>query len=356
MDWQMPGMDELQTAEKIKAALEKKTPLIIMVPAYAREKLAQKVNGLEFKSCLIKPVSPSILSDSIMEALGEKTAQRPFGHKKEQFPDVTQIQGAKFLVVEDNEVNQQVAKGILEKNGFVVDLAANGLLALEAVQKTKYDAVLMDINMPEMDGCTATRKIREQPEFKDLPIIAMTANAMAGDREKTLAAGMNDYVPKPINVKKLLHVLRTLVTTPASNKTARGSKTPPHKDVDHNAVSENFGPLPGINIREGLVRMAGNMLLYRNLLKKFAENQADTADKIRQALISKEMETAQRLAHSVKGVSGNISATLVFESATRLDDALKNRDMQAAMDLLPDFSARLSDVIQGINGLETGKA
>jgi HPt (histidine-containing phosphotransfer) domain-containing protein len=208
--------------------------------------------------------------------------------------------------------------------------------------------------MPEMDGYTAVREIRQLPGFKDLPIIAMTANAMAGDREKALASGMNDHVTKPIDVKELLNVLNAWIK-PSRKKSNPKKETLPIKQVDNGAFAENFEPLPGINIQIGLERLTGDALLYRNLLKKFAVNQTDTANKIQQALISKDVETAQRLVHTLKGVSGNISATFVFESATRLDSALKNKDIQTAMALLPDFSARLSEVIQGINGLETGK-
>ncbi len=353
MDWQMPGMDGLQASEKIKTDLEGKIPSVIMVSAYAREELVDKASRLGLDGYLVKPVSPSLLSDAIMTVLGKKMHPRVFAQHKEQLPGVTEIQGAKLLVAEDNEVNQQVARGILENKGFVVDLADNGVLALAAVQKTGYDAVLMDINMPEMDGYTASREIRKLPGFKDLPIIAMTANAMTGDREKALAAGMNDHVAKPIDVKELLNALGTWIK-PAKEKSGREKESPPKKEVGNGAPSDNLGPLPGINTQEGLYRLAGDTRLYRNLLKKFAGNQADTADKIHQALITKDMETAQKLAHTVKGVSGNISATLVFESATRLDDALKNADIQTVMALLPDFSACLSDVIQGINSLETG--
>ena len=354
MDWQMPGMDGLQAFEKIKTDLEGTIPLVLMVSAYAQEELMQKASRLGLNGYLTKPVFPSLLSDTIMAALGKTVPPRAFGHQKEQIPNVTKIQGAKFLVAEDNEVNQQVAKGILENNGFVVDLADNGVLALEAVQKITYDAVLMDINMPEMDGYTASREIRQLPGFWDLPIIAMTANAMTGDREKALAAGMNDHITKPIDVKELLIALRKWVK-PVKEKASREKEALPNKKIDTGALPENLEPLPGINIQTGLTRLTGDTSLYRNLLKRFAGNQADTAIKIHQALITKDIKTAQRLAHTIKGVSGNISATLVFESATHLDDALRNKDIQTAMTLLPDFSARLSEVIQGINRLETGK-
>jgi PAS domain S-box-containing protein len=346
MDWLMPGMDGLQASEKIKTALEENIPSVIMVSAYDREELVKKADQLGLDGCLIKPVAPSLLSDAIMTALGRKGQPRTFGPPKEQLPDVAGIQGATLLVAEDNEVNQQVAKGILESNGFVVDLADNGVLALEAVQKKAYDAVLMDINMPEMDGYTAGREIRVLPGFKHLPIIAMTANAMTGDREKALAAGMNDHVAKPIDVKHLLNVLKKWITPVKKENT-------PTKTAYNGASPDSLGPVPGIDIQAGLDRLAGDTNLYKNLLKRFAENQSDTPDKIQQALSNEDLETAHILAHTIKGVSGNVSATFVFESATRLDEAIKNKEIRTALALLPDFSARLSEVIQGIHGLET---
>ena len=346
MDWLMPGMDGLQAYEKIKTGFAEKIPSVIMVSAYAREELQQKVDQLGLDGCLTKPVSPSLLSDAIMTALGKKRPRRTFGPPQAQLPDVTKIQGAKLLVAEDNVVNQQVAIGILESKGFVVDLADNGLLALEAVQKKAYDAVLMDINMPEMDGYTASRKIRQLPGFENLPIIAMTANAMTGDKEKALTAGMNAHVAKPIDVKELLSALKNAITSVKKEAI-------PKKTAGSGAVTENFGPVPGIDLQEGLIRLAGHTRIYKNLLKRFAENQAETPDKIRQALTAGDLETAHILAHTIKGVSGNISATFVFESAIRLDEAIKNKDVQTAMTLLPDFSARLSEVIQSINDIET---
>nr|WP_319495250.1 response regulator [uncultured Desulfobacter sp.] len=354
MDWLMPGMDGLQASEKIKTTLEEKVPSVIMVSAYAREELLQKVDQLGLDGCLTKPVSPSSLSDSIMTALGNKRPSLSFGPPKEQLPDVTNIQGAKLLVAEDNVVNQQVAIGILESNGFVVDIADNGVLALEAVQKKAYDAVLMDINMPEMDGYTAGRKIRQLPGFKTLPIIAMTANAMTGDRENALAAGMNDHVAKPIDVKELLNVLKKWIS-PVTKESGRAKEEIPNKIMGNGALPENLIPVPGIDIQAGLDRLAGDTRLYRTLLKKFAENQADTPNKIRQALIAKDIDTAHILAHTIKGVSGNVSATFVFESATALDEAINNKDIQTALAMLPDFSARLSEAIQGIHSLETGE-
>ncbi len=352
MDYQMPGMDGLQAAEKIKASRQEHIPAIIMVSAYAREELIHKANRMGLDGYLIKPVSPSLLADSIMSALTGKPVFRPsHDWQTESLPSVAAIAGARLLVAEDNEVNQEVARGILEASGLVVATADNGRLAVEALQNHRYDAVLMDINMPEMDGYAASREIRKNPRFKDLPIIAMTANTMTGDREKALAAGMNDHVAKPINVRELLNTLLRWLG-PASGRTGWPAPAPDalaNEKTDVRGPETPLGPIPGIDIRDGLERLAGDVPLYRDLLQKASANQADTARKIKDALDAADLETAQRLAHTVKGVSGNIGAKPLFDAATRLDAALKDQDLSTAMDLINPFSTCLDEVVQGIS-------
>ncbi len=350
MDWKMPGMDGLHASRKIKQSLEMNVPSIIMVSAYAREELMQQADTIGLDGYLVKPVSPSLLLDTIMAALGGKGLSSGVSRRqRERLPGVGAIQGARILVVEDNEINQQVARGILENKGLVVETADNGLLGLEALQKADYDAVLMDVNMPEMDGYTAGRKIREDDAFKDLPVIAMTANAMAGDREKALAAGMNDHVAKPIDVKELFNVLRRWIKPTGKGRAFPGAF--PAGAGQSRRFEEDFGPLPGINVREGLERLAGDTALYRELLHKFAHNQARAGERIRQAIADRDMETAQMLAHTAKGVAGNIGAESLFETATLLDAALKKEDIQGAEQILPDFFQNLETVIQGIQTL-----
>ena len=356
MDWQMPGMDGLHASEKIKHSMQENIPSIIMVSAYAREEVMQQAKRIGLDGYLIKPVSPSLLADSIVSALGGRAFTRSVRRRtSEKLPDVTDIRGAKLLVAEDNEVNQQVARGILENNGFVVDMADNGRLAVAALENKGYDAVLMDINMPEMDGYAASRKIRENPKFRDLPIIAMTANAMAGDREKALAAGMNDHVAKPIDVTSLLNVLEKWIGHGGENMPldlgAGASRT--DKDAaGPGDAGQSLGDLPGIDIEDGLGRLGGDCDLFRELLKKFAENQADTADKITQALQDNDMDTAQRLAHTIKGVAGNIGARPLFNTAALLDAALKLENTQKALGHMPDFTSLLNEVLQGITAME----
>ncbi len=354
MDWKMPGMDGLAASRIIRNSPAIKVPAIIMVSAYAREDLVQAANDVGLDGYLIKPVSPSLLFNAIMAAFGiRRRASSGPRAKDAPLPGVELIRGARLLVVEDNEINQQVARGILENNGFLVTVADNGLLGIAALEAVPVDAVLMDIHMPEMDGYTAAREIRKKDEYKDLPIIAMTANAMAGDREKALDAGMNDHVAKPIDVNDLLNVLCRWV-----KPTGKGPVLPePGDDPEKAGLSpaDALGPLPGIDTESGLARLSGDITLYRDLLNKFAGSQGSADADIQKALDHNDPETARMVAHTVKGVAGNMGAEPLFEAASDLETALKQENIKESLKLLPVFAGHLKTVIQSIEGLEAEK-
>jgi len=207
MDWKMPEMDGIETSRAIKKhpSLEK-IPSIIMVTAYGREKVKEQADAIGIKGFLLKPVSHSALFNTIMEVFGHKIKRMRKGPKQVRIEDIEglgKIEGAQVLLVEDNEINQLVATELLEKAGIIVTIANNGREAIEKIKKTKFDHVLMDVQMPVMDGFEATAEIRKDSQHKDLPIIAMTAQALTGDREKCLKVGMNDYVSKPIEINEL---------------------------------------------------------------------------------------------------------------------------------------------------------
>ncbi len=211
MDWKMPGINGIETSRRIRANTGlSPTPAIIMVTAYGREDIMQQAENMGLEGFLVKPVNASILVDTIMGIFEKKIAKHPIRQK----PDIPyllalqKIRGAKILLAEDNEINQQVAREILENAGLNVTMASDGLEAVESVKKNKYDAILMDIQMPVMDGYTATRIIRNlKSEIRNMPIIAITAHAMSGDEEKSLEVGMNDHVTKPIDDKELFTAL-----------------------------------------------------------------------------------------------------------------------------------------------------
>jgi len=219
MDWKMPGMDGIETTRTIQSNSQlTEVPTVIMVTAYGREEAHQAAQDVNISSFLTKPVTPSSLHDAIMLAMGQKisTEQATTNLQEEAESAIAKLHGARVLLVEDNEINQELALELLKSNGVSVEVANNGQEALDILSDKDFanncDGVLMDCQMPVMDGYEATRQLRKQEQFKDLPILAMTANAMLGDKEKVLAAGMNDHIAKPINIRDMFTSMANWIT------------------------------------------------------------------------------------------------------------------------------------------------
>jgi len=205
LDWQMPGMDGIETAGKIMELGLDSPPHLVMVTAYGREEVLKQAAAVGIEDVLIKPVNASLLFDTAMRVLGAEVEEhRSAGDAPSLLlEDMAMLKGARILLVEDNDLNQEVAGEILTDAGFVVDIADNGQIAVDMVGKSPYDIILMDMQMPVMDGVTATVEIRKDARFNALPIVAMTANAMQQDKDKCLAAGMVDFITKPIQPDEL---------------------------------------------------------------------------------------------------------------------------------------------------------
>ncbi|MFT7243930.1 MAG: signal transduction histidine kinase/DNA-binding response OmpR family regulator [Candidatus Azotimanducaceae bacterium] len=301
MDWQMPGMDGVATTQAIHADENlNEIPTVIMVTAYGRDEATRAAEGIDFAGFLTKPVTPSSLLDAIMLAMGQAvtTTTRKASNQGVASSDIEKLRGAKILLVEDNEINQELAMALLTMNGIHVEAVDNGQEALDILATQEFDGVLMDCQMPVMDGYTATRKLREQSRFESLPILAMTANAMAGDREKAMDAGMNEHISKPINVNDMFHMMAKWIV-PAQ----------PEPMVIQEQTEEIEVPtLDGINAVRGLERTQGNTKLYLKLLRKVGVSQADFNTEFDAAVESADWELAERLAHTLKGVAGNLGA------------------------------------------------
>ncbi len=353
MDWKMPGMNGIEASQRIKnhPGLAK-IPTIIMVTAYGREEIMRQAEQVGLEGFLIKPVSASVLFDTIMQALSLEDPERvrPKVPVKRMAEKLEGIRGAWVLLVEDNEINQQVARGLLEGAGLPVDIATNGVEAIRAVKEKGFEAVLMDIQMPVMDGYQATREIRKEGHFKDLPIIAMTAHAMLGDQERCLEAGMNDYLSKPIDPEKLFSTLIKWIKP--------GKRVIPEcvrAGTDRESAEDEVLPLcdlPGISVESGLTMAGGNRRLFLRLLSKFRRNHGDVANDVRNALDRDDPVTAARLVHTVKGVAGNIGARNLHLAAGDLDEALRQNQTEVIPGLLEAFSEALDLVLSSITALE----
>ena len=355
MDWKMPGMDGLTVSKRIKHDPSlTQTPTIIMVTAYGREEIMQRADQIGLEGFLIKPVSPSLLLDAIMSAFGKQT-QRDTSAGRGRIGDGPAgegLRGAKVLVVEDNEINQQVAREILQGAGLFVDIANNGQEAVEAVGRDHYQAVLMDVQMPVMDGYTATRTIRRDSGFDDLPIIAMTANAMAGDREKALEAGMSDHVAKPIDVGQLFKTLATWIKPGVRGFTPQAAPAPPEAPEPAVPPDELPRAIEGIDLQEGLTRVGGNEQLFRKLLIKLRDDYARADREIAALLQAGNVDEAQRLAHSIKGVAGNVGAGGLRETAGALEEAIAKGHGDDYPALLDAFGQSLQSMAAALGVLE----
>lgn len=350
MDWQMPEMNGIRTSEIIKKHPKlKHIPKIIMLTAYGREEVIRQAKDAGLDGFLVKPMNPSLLLETIMEVFRENPAMEMgsiTSEASQEEKDFVTIRGAKILLVEDNEINQEIAYEILEQAGFKIEIANNGKEAVNMVTQSEYDCVLMDCQMPIMDGYEATRAIRKEERFSSLPIVAMTANAMQGDREKCIEAGMNDHVSKPINTNQLYAALLKWIPEDPNRKAVAPSS--------ENSIVIEEGPWPalaGIDIPAGLAIVGGNEKLYRKLLIRFYQDNISTITNIQKALESGNAKLAERLTHTAKGVAANIGAKELAAAAEPLELAIGKNQKDQYESLLHSFSKNLNQVMESLKEL-----
>jgi CheY-like chemotaxis protein len=295
-----------------------------------------------------------MLFDTIIQAFSEEVPEisQVVRRQEQEAEALEHIRGANVLLVEDNEINQQVAREILEGAGLKITLANDGQEAVNAVKENEYDAVLMDVQMPVMDGYTATREIRKDERFKELPIIAMTAHAMAGDEDKSLETGMNGHVTKPIDPDQLFGTLRKWIKSVAERKAVPESLTASEGSHAPDAIPERQQvvpdedelpeSLPGFDLAAGLSRLMGNRRLYRKLLLDFGANYGGVAIEIREALAVNDFEQAHSLIHNLKGLAGNLEATDLQTAAVKIEALVKGQTAETVSD--KELNQKLADL------------
>jgi CheY-like chemotaxis protein len=324
MDWHMPGMDGLEASRIIKRdGRLQHLPKVVMVTGFGREDVRTQAEEIGIDSYLLKPVNSSLLFDTLVDLFGVAGLEDQRSRVKKDDTPVHDATGIRVLLVEDNEMNQQVATELLESAGAIVTVANHGGEALkiltEGDQAPPFDVVFMDLQMPQMDGFTATKLLRRDPRLQKFPIIAMTAHALVEERQRCLDAGMNDHVSKPIDPDNLFAtLLRWAKPRPKSavQSEARPVKAKPSGEVI-------LPEIAGINVADGLNRVAGNRRLYRDLLGQFAAKQGDAAAQISAALESGDSNLAERIAHTVKGVAGNLAIAEVQSAAQKVEKAIR---------------------------------
>lgn len=347
MDWVMPEVDGFEAARMIRNDPGIQQPKIILATAYSSQKAEEqaRLNGLDGYLC--KPVNLSVLFDSIMNALGKDSLTSASSPASGQtLADLAAIRGARALLVEDNEFNQQVATELLESAGLSVSLAIHGKQALQILASETFDIVIMDVQMPVMDGLETTRRIRGMPGFGQLPVIAVTAHAMAQDRQRCLDAGMNDYISKPIDPEELRQLLVRWVP-PQRNKRQDKQTSSPESSAD-NEVSLP-ACLPGIDIRSGLRMCNDKCSLYLEMLQKFRRTRRDEAGEINRLLAAGDLETAGRMAHNMKSVAGILGASDLSVAAQQLEIAISGNQSDLFETTLDGYAQSLEAVIAGLD-------
>ncbi len=338
LDWRMPGMDGMETARRIRALGLVPEPVLLMVSAHGREEMLHEAGSLGLTGVLVKPVSPSMLFDTTMQALGESRSdtrsESRFGAlgTAAGMEQLAAVRGAHILLAEDNDINQQIACELLQDAGFVVDVAQNGQEALHKVQQSGYDLVLMDMQMPVMDGIDATLAIRRLPRLDVLPIVAMTANAMAEDRQSCLDAGMNDFLTKPIDPEVLWDMLRKWIrprALPDAVHTFTATDLPATDALPDTGLPDGIA---GLDVKAGLSNTMGKKPLYVAMLRRYVAGQKDCVVSIRAALDAGDAASAQRAAHTLKGVSGTIGAKAIAVLAGAVENLMREQKSRESVD------------------------
>jgi two-component system, sensor histidine kinase and response regulator len=378
LDWKMPGMDGIAVAKKIRQELGLAMP-IIMMTAFGKEEQRVEAEKAGINGFLTKPIYPSTLFDAIMDGFGKEGLKGSSREKK--FTTRASIyrkplKGIRILVAEDNPTNQQVAQAILEGAGIAVTIVGNGEEAVQAIATQPFDAVLMDIQMPRMNGYEATRQIRGLAQGASIPIVAMTAHAMKGDEEKCLEAGMDGYLSKPVNQDRLFHTLWRLLRTRnrSSGIVAPGEDEPPvdpeadHGDVfkkDPPRVSGNRsqgqgtlpGRLPGLDIARTLAELDIDSPALRRILIGFRSDNRDTMRKIRAAFSGNDPDQMLHLAHGLKGSAANIGAAelrmvaQVLEATCR-EGFVTDGESSGLEGVITRLESALNQVLESIRSLE----
>ncbi len=346
LDWFMPGLDGLNTLRCLHAFGHVRTiPVVLMLPMTEQVAVEQELAEIQPGACLHKPVQISTLFDTVMQLFGKQGALPILSQRVlTQTRPNQSIAGARVLAVEDNEVNQQVIRALLQMAGVVVEMAADGHQAVEMATSGHFEMVLMDLQLPILDGLQATRLIRALPHGKTLPIVAVTADVMVQDLARCWEAGMDDHIAKPIDPNKLFLTL---------NKWIKGKEREPSVGLTdllrptlnpENPLSQSLPAVSGLHLPTGLAHTAGDMTLYRALLQRFLSNHTHSVQEIQNAVAQGDVATAKRLAHTLKGVAGTLGATQLELLTAEIESCL-TRDLQEGK---PCFSAAWNEAFQRV--------
>lgn len=346
-DWAMPDRNGIQMLEELQKQKVKTSPSVLMVSAYGQDKIRVEAHNQSLvDEYLVKPISPSVLFDAIQKTLYKNKFATLSGiavsDDIERFKVV--LTGFHILLVEDNEINTELAIELLNDVGIEVTHAPNGSLAVESLRENQYDAILMDIQMPVLDGLSATRQIREEKIHGGKPIIAMTAHAMAGERAKSLEAGMNEHISKPIDPKKLYQTLVDFLAPESSVSVSAPTKQSANQ-YDSPVI---FPSIDGIDVEDGLHRCGGKPEFYTKILLTFSKKYKSTSKEIKPLINNRDNHTISELMHTLAGVAGNVGAQELGKRCRTLSTSLKDA-AELDIDLLYTEAIQVAKISEEIS-------
>ena len=350
----LPEMDGIELTRQLnEITFLSFRPKVLMITSSDQDELLQKMDGQTVDGILAKPFQQSKLLDAVSKVSGRSVLSTGrFKIISEQLnPElISHIRGSRLLLVEDNEINRQVAQEMLEGFGLDVTTAENGEEAIALLEAEEFDGVLMDMQMPVMDGVTATRIIRKNPKFSELPILALTANVMVSEQNEFLEAGITDYIAKPIDQDRMVATLAKWVRP---KRTAGETPVEPAEQKSeasgHAPVPESLPDLPGVNVAESVRRMGGNTALYCTLLDKFRVKERNMVATIREALAADDSKTAERQAHTLRGIAGTLGAKSLQDLAASLESSIKKAELGEVDSLLARIEQELAAFINSID-------
>lgn len=356
LDWDMPGMNGIETAAIIKSDPKlPSVPTIIMVTAHARKEIIEQAKEVGIEGVLLKPLTHSMLLNDIMDIFGEKYEGNVCMEMEALSgrADLSQLRGSKILVVEDHDINWEVAEGLFSKSGITTERAVNGKEAVERIieKKETYDIVLMDLQMPVMGGFEATKLIREAG-IVDLPIIAMTANALSTEKDKCIEAGMNDYLTKPVNVVTIYDVLSKWISSKVQDCSASGQ---PLNEIctEPSELEKKHDVLPGIDSINGLNRLDGDRELFERIIMRFVKKNDNLIGSLMNAVEAGDYDALGRIVHGLKGESGNISAYRLYKIAMEMESALSSGHYAKIGEFIPLLDEAMDEVAKAASIIES---
>jgi len=332
MDWKMPTMDGIEAAKRIQQKSKEHLPHILMVSAYDKDEAKKLAENSGIKQFLEKPINQSVLVDSIIDILSNEHQQIAVEELQHDIV-IPELSAYRVLLVEDNMINQQVAKEFLADTQINIECAENGLTALEKLKNEHFDIVLMDIQMPEMDGLTATKEIRNTLKLEDIPIIAMTAHAMEGDVEKSIIAGMNQHLTKPIEPELLYQSLANYLTKEIDNASVINNKKSLTKQADELKQQQKLKDHTSLNVNNALTQVQGKLALYVQLVADFWKKYQNLAQTILELYKTGAIEELYRCAHSLKSTAQYIGAYDLSHAASSLESEIKLKGVHIELKL-----------------------